>query len=270
MSETDALSKKICELAQEYCIELTVDQADLMVNHLLLVEEKNKYLNLTRIISLEDGVVRHILDSLLFLPSLVRGAESRFKTLSCSNATTNRELVINPSYFSSQRVKNLRLLDIGTGAGFPGIPLAIYSGLDTLLLDSVGKKITAVKEFVDTLGLNTVCTSSMRAEELAKKNTADFDFVVARAVAELRVLIEYASPLLVTNGILVASKGNVSDAERTDANRAAEICGLTLLSQETYELPNDSGHREIFAYIKNCKAKIKLPRAVGAAKHKPL
>jgi 16S rRNA (guanine527-N7)-methyltransferase len=270
MSDADALSRKLCELSQEYGIELTMDQASLMLSHLSLVEEKNKYLNLTRIVSMDDGVLRHILDSLLFLSSLMRGSESRFKTLSDTGATTNRVLSVNPSYFGSQKVNNLRLLDIGTGAGFPGIPLAIYSGLETTLLDSVGKKVTAVNEFVTELGLSNVEAISMRAEDLARIQAQSFDFVVARAVAELRVLIEYASPLLTTKGTLVASKGNVSDSELADARRAAKICGLKLLSRDSYELPEESGHREVFTYIKERKPSIKLPRATGAAKHKPL
>lgn len=270
MSETLVLSRKICDLAHEYGIELTMDQAGLMVDHLVLVEDKNKYLNLTRIVSLDDGILRHILDSLLFLPSLVRASESRFEGRFEVDATTNQQRALYPSYFGSQTVKKQRLLDIGTGAGYPGIPLAIYTGMDTTLLDSVGKKIAAVNEFVEALGLDNISPISMRAEELAKEKVGYFDYVVARAVAELRVLIEYASPLLSFGGFLVASKGNVSDIELADATRAAKICGLTLHSRESYELPDNSGHREIFTYIKNRKPKVKLPRAVGSAKHRPL
>ena len=262
------------EVLRNYCLEYGIDlpesYAETLLRHLELVIEKNKVLNLTRIVSHDEAIVRHILDSLLFLPSIVRGSESRFKGMVPPKSTSDPSTMINPAYFGSQEVDSLRLIDIGTGAGFPGIPLAVYTGLDTTLLDSVGKKIKAVSEFVEALSLDNVTAVSSRAEEFARDNAGAFDIVVARAVSELRVLIEYASPLLAKNGLLIASKGSISDQERDESKRAEKICGLELVRKDEFELPGDNGHREVYVYAKVRKPAIKLPRNTGMAKHKPL
>lgn len=267
VSEEVRILQNYCE---QYGIELPDPLAQKMIDHLNLVIEKNKVLNLTRIVSHDEAVVRHILDSLLFLPSLVRGSESRFKGMVPPQSTSDPSSLINPSYFGSHKVNSLRIIDIGTGAGFPGIPLAIYTGFNTTLLDSVGKKIIAVSEFVESLGVKNVTTVSARAEEHARDNQDSYDYVVARAVSELRVLIEYAAPLLRKGGILIASKGSISDEERNDAIRAANICGLELTRIDSFELPGSHGHREVFVYKKVHRSSIKLPRNTGMAKHKPL
>ena len=140
-----------------------------------------------------------------------------------------------------------------------------------MLIDSVGKKVRAVQEFIQELGLQgQLSAEQIRAEDLARKQKRSFDLVVARAVAELGVLVEYASPLLRKDGLLVVSKGQLSDEELEHGLKTAEITGLKPVSHETHELPEGYGHREILTYQKKSNGRIRLPRKAGMAKHKPL
>lgn len=220
-------------------IALSDEQCHLMINHLFLVIEKNKEMNLTRILSPEEAIHLHLVDSLLMLPWV--GKEGS------------------------------RLLDIGTGAGFPGIPLAIASGCNAVLLDSTAKKIAAVNEFIRTLHLEgQIETSNLRVEEYALNNRSGFDTVCARAVAGLPVLVEYATPLLKKHGQLVVTKGRPSADEVEQGDAAAKICGLKRTNIVEENLSDDRGHRTLVVYEKIASPRVKLPRAVGKAKSEPL
>lgn len=235
------LERKLLDYLDGYGIHISDEQARLMVAHLDLVIEKNKVLNLTRITEPSEGLVLHYLDSLMPL-----------------------------AFISSQIGSQDVVLDVGTGAGFPGIPLAIATGAHAVLIDSVGKKVNAVNDFATVLGLENVEALHMRAEELALERPASFSYVFARAVAQSNVLIEYAAPLLKMHGKLVLEKANPTDDEIGAADRAATICGMKFVSCETCELPNGLGHREILQYQKVGKPKIRLPRQNGMAKNQPL
>lgn len=207
--------------------------------HLNLVINMNKQFNLTRITNVSDALVLHIIDSLLFSQYVDQAPDGT-------------------------------LLDFGTGAGFPGIPLSIASQRECVLLDSVGKKIHAVESFIHTLDLDNVKALHIRVEDYALTNPASCSCIVARAVAELPVLIEYASPLLIHNGLFVVSKGNPSDDELLRGNKAASICGLSFLTSSDIDLPLDLGHRKLLVYRKINNSSIKLPRKAGTAKKDPL
>lgn len=235
------LMEQLIDELTVFGIECTEDQADLLIKDLELVIEKNKVVNLTRIVALRDAVTLHLIDSLVPLGT---------KAFKPSN--------------------RLRFLDIGTGAGFPGIPLAIMTGMNGLFIDSVGKKVNAVNDFVDQLRLSNCSAMAIRAEELALKEPASFDYVTARAVAQSNVIIEYSAPLLKFGGQLVLEKANLTEEELQNANYASQVCGLTRVSRETLELPRDLGHREILIYEKDHESRIKLPRSNGMAKNRPL
>ncbi|MDO4403608.1 MAG: 16S rRNA (guanine(527)-N(7))-methyltransferase RsmG [Atopobiaceae bacterium] len=231
------------ELLSTYGIETTGHERRLLLQHLDLVVEKNKVMNLTRIVDPLDAIVRHVVDSLLLVPN-VKAAQLPSET---------------------------SFVDIGTGAGFPGIPLGIVTGYKGLLIDSVGKKANAVEEFIEALGLtDMLAAKSIRVEDLAKKKREQYQLVVARAVADLGVLVEYASPLLSKSGCLIVSKANITDEELERGTATSSLVGLKSVSRETYELPYEMGHREILTFKKISASKIKLPRQVGMAKHKPL
>ena len=149
--------------------------------------------------------------------------------------------------------------------------MLVVIGCQGLLIDSVGKKVNAVNEFIDMLGLSAQLSArQVRAEELAKEERSSFDIVTARAVADLGVLVEYASPLLKRGGKLIVSKAQIQDEEIDRGCKTAKIVGLSLVSRETYELPENQGHREILTFVRDRNSAVKLPRATGLAKKKPL
>lgn len=219
--------------------QLSQDQMELCVKHLLLILEENKKINLTRISEPHDAVILHILDSLALLP------------------------------FVQQAPAGL-LIDVGTGAGFPGLTLAIASGRKTVLMDSVGKKVKAVQSCINELGLPEVVAVQDRAESYASSHRGESSVVVARAVAPLSVLIEYASPLLSQDGLLVVTKGFPSNEELSEARRACPLAGLSFSERYNFSLPGGKGDRSIFIFQKTSQEKIALPRQIGMAKKHPL
>lgn len=237
----EALEKQLIEELAVFGIELSADQARTLVSYLMLVIEKNKVVNLTRITNPAEAVTLHLVDSLIPLASsaLHIGAKDH-------------------------------VLDMGTGAGFPGVPVAVVTQAQALLVDSVGKKTTAVQEFADTLGLQNVGTRHARLEELAREIPCSQNAVFARAVAKTNVLLEYATPFLVKGGLLVVEKGRPQEEELRAASHAAKVCGMKLVSRETFELPRDLGHREVLLYEKVRTSQIKLPRRNGLARQQPL
>lgn len=238
--ESDALTSEFLRLCSENGLSISPEIAERCVQHLLLVLEVNKTTNLTRITDLHEALVLHIFDSLTLLPYLGAAPDGP-------------------------------CLDMGTGAGFPGIPLCLCSDRHFTLLDSVGKKVHAVSSFIKSLGLMSRCDAVQdRVESFASSRPGSFAAVTARAMSSLPVLVEYAAPLLVIGGYLIVSKGNPTRDELDHGNRAAKICGMRLLQQSSLELPLDLGHREILVYERYAKPQIALPRAIGAAKKSPL
>ena len=239
-NEQNILSLK--DYAKSFGILVSDDQALRMLRHLDLLVEANQSVNLTRITEPQDAIIRHVVDSLLIIPSL-------------------------HAEFLGQK----RFVDIGTGGGFPGIPLGVMTELEGTLIDSVAKKTRIVSEFLTELNLDTrLSAEPIRAEDLARRSPQSYDYVVARAVAQLGALVEYASPLLKPHGQLVVSKANITDEEVRVGIQTAKIVGLKDVSRETYELPQNNGHREILVFEKLGKSRVKLPRTNGAAVHKPL
>ena len=210
---------------------------DLLEKHLKLVIEANKTTNITRISSWEDGMLLHVKDSLLGLDALNACPEGRYA-------------------------------DIGTGAGYPGIPLAIETGRETLLVDSVSKKVRILDTFIDELGLDNVSTYAGRIEDLGKEQRGQFAAVSARALSRLSVLLELASPLLMRGGRLMCFKANVDSDELEHADVVAKQVGMKLVDDQLFEL--NEYQRRILSYEKIAESKIKLPRHVGFAQKKPL
>lgn len=238
--ESNALTSEFLHLCSENGLSISPEIAERCVQHLLLVLEVNKAINLTRITDLHEALVLHIFDSLTLLPYLCAAPDGP-------------------------------CLDMGTGAGFPGIPLCLCSDRHFTLLDSVGKKVHAVSSFIKSLGLASRCDAVQdRVESFASSRRGSYAAVTARAMSSLPVLVEYAAPLLVSGGYLLVSKGNPTRDELDHGNRAAKICGMRFLQQSSLELPLDLGHREILVYERYAKPQIALPRAIGAAKKSPL
>ena len=231
-------------LSEQYSLGFSQHQLLLVMHHLYLMYQKNAFINLTSIRTMPDGLILHSLDSLLF-------------------AKVIDEYIALDSYALA--------LDMGTGGGFPGIPLAAVSNFNIELLDSVGKKVNACNEFVEEMGLeNRVHASHARLEEFVKETGRAFDIVTARALAKLDVLIEYAEPYVKQGGYLFFGKANPDAQEIRDAKMVAKICGFEIVSRETFELPENFGHREIVVLRKITKSKVRLPRKNGEAKNNPL
>ena len=210
---------------------------DLLKRHLELVIEANKTTNITRISTWEEGMLLHVEDSLVGLPEVMDAPAGR-------------------------------MADIGSGAGYPGIPLAIESGRQTLLADSVGKKTAILSSMVETLGLENVEVYTGRIEDLAREKPAAFTVVTARALAQLSILMELASPMLQEGGRLVCYKANVSDEELQHALSLQEQLGMKRVSDRTVTLGDNC--RRIICFEKTGRPKIKLPRKVGMAQKRPL
>lgn len=210
---------------------------ELLEKHLSLVIEANKTTNITRISSWEDGMLLHVKDSLLGLDALNACPAGRYA-------------------------------DIGTGAGYPGIPLAIESGRETLLVDSVAKKVQILDGFISELGLQSVSTYAGRIEDLGRERPGQFTAITARALSKISILLELASPLLQRGGRLICYKARVEQEELDHARVVAKQVGMELVDDKTFELGENC--RRILSYEKVAKPKLKLPRRTGLAQKKPL
>ena len=232
------------KLSESYSLGLSESDCQRVLAHLYLMYKKNEVVNLTSIRSMPDGLILHAFDSLLFAKVI-----QEYLPLESS----------------------IHLLDMGTGGGFPGIPLACVSSFKVDLLDSVGKKIAACNEFSSELGISDrVHAYHARLEEFVKQTGRSFDCVTARALAKLDILLEYAEPYVKQGGYVFFGKANPEQDEIDDALKVATLCGFEFVSRETFELPLEMGHREIFVFKKARKSKVKLPRKNGEARNHPL
>ncbi len=211
---------------------MTESNQALLEQHLNLVLEANKITNLTRIDSFEEGKKFHIEDSLTGLKEINNAPQGRYA-------------------------------DIGCGAGYPGIPLAISTGRETLLVDSVGKKITVLDEIINEMQLSNVSTYHGRIEDLAREQANSFAVITARALSQLSILMEFASPLLIKGGYLICYKSKLEDTEFNKAVSLEKQLGMKLISRRDFELYDT--HRCIVVFEKVAKPSIKLPRKTGFA-----
>lgn len=209
----------------------------LMERYLDRIIEENEKTNVTCITDRESAYVLHLEDSLVALPEVSQAMDGPYA-------------------------------DLGSGGGFPGVPLGIATGRDTLLVDSVAKKMHLVKGIVQELGLDNIEVYAGRIEDLARENPEGFSVVTARALAQLSVLMELSSPLLCKGGSLVCYKANPTDDELAHAIDLQDKLGLRLISQRTVDLHGNN--RTILCFEKQGNPQIKLPRKTGFAQKKPL
>ena len=206
-----------------------------------LILEYNKHTNLTRITEDDEFNVKHFLDSL----SLLKTGKFNGKE---------------------------KIIDIGTGAGFPGVPLKLYNeNLDITLLDSLRKRIDFLDSVIEDLDLQNIRAIHARAEEIARTNEyrEQFDIAVSRAVANLSTLTEYAMGFVKVGGYFISQKGPEYEEELKNAKRAIEIMGGVVEDVIHTRLPNDIDHYIIL--IKKVKATDKkYPRGGGKPRKSPL
>lgn len=221
-------------LSHSQLAALTCYEADLV--------EWNSRFNLTAIDTPETIRIKHFLDS-----------------LTCLLVMRDRPMV--------------RIIDIGTGAGFPGLPIKIvYPSLGLTLVDSVGKKVDFCRHIAQKLGLENVEVIQGRAEELGQLpgHREQYDWAVARAVAVLPVLAEYMLPLVRVEGGMIAMKGESAPAEAHSAENALRLLGGTLKRLVPVTLPGVADERYLVVVDKVVATPRQYPRRVGIPAKRPL
>ena len=166
-----------------------------------------------------------------------------------------------------------RLVDVGTGAGFPGIPLKIlYPNLHVTLVESVGKKAMFCQHVVRVLGLEGIEVIQARAEDIGQnpKHRESYDWAVARAVAKLDVLSEYLLPLAKVGGMMLAQKGESGPAEAQSAEHAMKLLGGKLKQVVQGNLPGVADDRYLILVEKGAATPPKYPRKPGMPAKMPL
>lgn len=231
---------KFKDLFSSMEIPVSDKQYDKLYKYAEMLIEWNKMVNLTAILSPEDISQKHFLDSVL------------------------------PFYLFDVK-KGAKIIDVGTGAGFPSCPLKIFrDDIKVTLLDSLNKRINFLKTLSDELDLNAECIHG-RAEELAHKENyrEQFDIATARAVASLPMLCEYCLPFVKKGGYFIALKGGNSDGEIGASKSAIKALGGKIDKIIDYSLPNGD-KRVLIAIKKISQTASKYPRNKGQITKKPL
>lgn len=225
-------------------IKLNSSQMDQFLKYYELLIEWNSYMNLTTITDFQSVLKKHFIDSL----SLIKVIPD----------------IGQISYF---------IIDVGTGAGFPGIPLKIaFPNLKVVLLDSLYKRIQFLNEVISSLGLRDIEAIHGRAEDFAKSGQMreKFDLCVSRAVANLSTLSEYCIPFVKKNGFFVSYKSEKITEEYENAKYAIKILGGTYENQVEFFLPDSDIYRNLFLIRKENFTPLKYPRKAGVPSRNPI
>lgn len=211
--------------------------------------EKNKVMNLTAITDFEEVAVKHFVDSLAI------------------------RKITNLDEYKNEGEKKLRVIDIGTGAGFPGIPLKIiYPSLEITLLDSLRKRVDFLDEVIERLKLKNIRAVHGRAEELARKDEyrEQYDLAVSRAVANLSTLSEFCLPFVKVKGSFVSYKGSKAEQEITEAKSAIHMLGGKITGDKSFFLSEETNERRLIKIEKISATDKKYPRGGGKPVKAPL
>ena len=237
--EFEIFSEELENAAKQIEIELTKKQIEKFYNYMNLLLEWNEKINLTAIIEPREVILKHFVDSLTIAKYIK---------------------------------ENEKLIDVGTGAGFPGIPLSIVKeNTDIVLLDSLNKRINFLEEIKQNLKLENITTIHGRAEEFGKnkKERETYDIATSRAVAPLNILLEYLLPLVKVGGKAICMKGsNIEEIE--NAKNALEILGGQIEKIEEITLPNSDIKRNIIIVKKVKNTPSKYPRKPGTPSKEPI
>lgn len=236
----DISASNVAAICAAHHVNISESEAEKLLVYYHMLVEKNKVMNLTSITEFEEFMVKHIVDSLVL-----------------------------GKYVDMEPVSSM--IDVGTGAGFPGLPLSIvYPQKKTLLLDSLAKRIGFLDEVIHNLELKNVETVHSRSEDLAKNRLyrESFDLAVARAVASLNVLSEYCLPYVKVGGMFVAYKsGNV--AEEVEASgKAVKVLGGKIEAVHSFDI--DGMGRSLVVIRKIGHTPGKYPRKAGTPKNSPI
>lgn len=232
----------MAEVLSDWNITMTEEQKIKFATYYDMLVEKNKVMNLTAITEFDEVVEKHFLDSI-----------SLIKVMDLNTSKT--------------------VLDLGTGAGFPGIPLKImFPELKVTLADSLNKRILFLNEVIEALELTDIVAVHARAEELARNKDfrETFDLCVSRAVANLSTLSEYCLPFINTSGKFVSYKSGEVDSEVADAKKAIFLLGGEVEEVVKFDLPNSDIHRSFVVIKKTHPTPKTYPRKAGTPSKTPL
>ena len=221
-------------------IELDNEQIQKLYDYMNLLLEWNEKINLTAITEPNEVILKHFVDSL----SIQKYIE-----------------------------KDLKIIDVGTGAGFPGIPISIVnSNTEITLLDSLNKRINFLNEVINKINLDNVNTIHSRVEDAGKekKYRESYDIATSRAVASLNVLLEYLLPLVKVGGKCICMKGSSIKEEIEDARNAIKILGGEIEKIDEIVLPDSDIKRNIVIIKKVKETPLKYPRKAGMPSKEPI
>jgi 16S rRNA (guanine527-N7)-methyltransferase len=225
-------------------IELEENQLNQFYDYFQLLVEWNKFMNLTAITEMDEVITKHFVDSL----SLIKAV---------------REI----------GTKDYKIIDVGTGAGFPGIPLKIvFPDLRITVMDSLNKRINFLNEVINSLGLKKIEAIHGRAEDLGRDSfhREQYDFCVSRAVDNLSTLSEYCMPFVKVGGYFIPYKSGKIEEELRAAKHAIFLLGGSVEDVKTFLLPGTDAERSLVKIMKNTGISKKYPRKAGLPSKEPL
>ena len=231
---------KMQEKSKDLGVRFSVEQTEQFFEYMNLLIEWNEKMNLTAITEPEDIILKHFIDSITILKEIK---------------------------------EDVKLVDVGTGAGFPGIPISIMKpSIKVTLVDSLNKRLMFLQEVADKLNLKNINMLHMRAEELGqnKKYRESFDIATSRAVANLSTLSEYLIPLVKVNGKVISMKASSAQEEIKQANNAINVLGGAIKKIEEFNLPQSDIGRTIIVINKIKHTPEKYPRKSGIPSKEPL
>lgn len=228
------------ELLRQVAPHITTQMIDQLDRYAAILQEQSKVINLTTITDLEDIYIKHYYDSLLI------GKVLDFDS-----------------------VKSL--VDVGSGAGFPGIVLKIvYPQMKITLVEPTTKRTNFLSAVINELQLENIVVINERAEVYVKECREKFDYATARAVAPLNILLELLTPFIKVNGLLIAMKGSNADEELLVSCNAIKTLNLKLEKCHDMCLPNEQGNRKIMVFKKEKVTSSIYPRIYAKIKKQPL
>mgnify|MGYP003306847323 CR=1 FL=1 len=231
---------KMQEKSRDLGVRFLVEQTEQFFEYMNLLIEWNEKMNLTAITDPEEIILKHFIDSITILNKIENSS---------------------------------KVVDVGTGAGFPGIPLSIMNPtLKITLVDSLNKRLIFLQEVVDKLQLKNIEIVHARAEEFGqnKKYRESFDIATSRAVANLSTLSEYLIPLVKVNGKVISMKASEAQEEINEAKKAIEVLGGKIESIDEFNLPQSDIGRTVIIIKKEMQTPSKYPRKPGTPSKEPI